>query len=177
MQMQPQGLETTATLRDGTSIALRPVRAEDEPLLKELFAHLSREDVRLRFFAPLRELSPTLIERLSRLDYRRQMALIAQHDETIVGAASYFTEPGTRRAEFAITVRTDWHGRGVGFLLLTRLMDVARQASIAELFGVILRENRPMLAICRDLGFVTVREPDDASVVHVRKVLSSTEDG
>jgi len=175
MQMLPQDPETTATLRDGTPIALRPVRAEDEPLLKDLFAHLSREDVRLRFFAPIRELSPTLTDRLSRLDDRRQMALIAQHNEMTAGAASYFTEPGTRRAEFAITVRTDWHGRGVGYLLLTRRIEVARQAGIDELFGAILRENRPMLAICRKLGFVTVRDPDDASVAHVRKVLSPTD--
>ena len=53
-----ENLEGTATTRDGTSIALRPIRADDEPLLQDLFAHLSPEDVRLRFFAPLRELSP-----------------------------------------------------------------------------------------------------------------------
>jgi acetyltransferase len=173
--MLPEDLETTATTRDGTSIALRPLRAGDEPLLQDLFVHLRREDVRLRFFAPIRELSRTLADRLSRLDYQREMGLVAQHDGVILGAASYFAEPDTRRAEFAITVRSDWHGRGVGYLLLTRLMEVARQAGIDELFGVILRENGPMLAMCRDLGFVAVREPDDASVVRVRKLLSSTD--
>jgi len=172
--MLPQDLETTATLRDGTSIALRPIRAGDEPLLEDLFAHMSREDVRLRFFAPIRELSRTLTDRLSRLDYQREMAIIAQHNEMTVGAASYFTEPGTKSAEFAITVRSDWHGRGVGYLLLTRLIDVARDAGVDELFGIILRENRPMLAVCHDLGFVTAREPDDPTVVRVRKLLSAT---
>ena len=75
-----ENLEGTATTRDGTSIALRPIRADDEPLLQDLFAHLSPEDVRLRFFAPLRELSRTLADRLLNLDYRREMALIAHHD-------------------------------------------------------------------------------------------------
>jgi acetyltransferase len=175
--MPPADWEITAKTRDGTSIVLRPVRAEDEPLLRDLFAHLSREDVRLRFFAPIRELSRTLTDRLARLDYRREMALIAQHDGVPLGAASYFTRAGTKSAEFSITVRTDWHGRGVGYVLLTRLMEVARQAGLDELFGVILRENRPMLAMCHDLGFTTMREPDDATVVRVRKLLSSTADG
>src|SRR3954447_17369151 len=131
--MAAENPESRGTTRDGTLIALRPIRAEDEPLLQDLFAHLSHEDVRLRFFAPLRQLSRTLADRLSRLDYGREMALIAQHDGVILGAASYFVEPGTRSAEFAVTVRSDWHGRGVGYLLLSRLIEVARQAGIHEL--------------------------------------------
>ena len=110
--MAAENPESRGTTRDGTLIALRPIRAEDEPLLQDLFAHLSHEDVRLRFFAPLRQLSRTLADRLSRLDNGREMALIAQHDGVILGAASYFVEPGTRSAEFAVTVRSDWHGRG-----------------------------------------------------------------
>ena len=105
--MIPKSREITAITRDGTSITLRPLRAEDEPLLQDLFAHLSQEDVRLRFFGPLRELSRTLTDRLSHLDYRREMAIIAQHNGETLGAASYFLEPDARSAEFAITVRSD----------------------------------------------------------------------
>ena len=112
--MAADNLESRGTTRDGTLIALRPIRAEDGPLLQDLFAHLSQEDVRLRFFASIRQLSRTLADRLSRLDYGREMALIAQHDGVILGAASYFVELGSRSAEFAVTVRSDWHGRGVG---------------------------------------------------------------
>ena len=99
--MAAETLESRGTTRDGTLIALRPIRAEDEPLLQDLFAHLNQEDVRLRFFAPIRQLSRTLADRLSHLDYGREMALIAQHDRVILGAASYFAELGTRSAEFA----------------------------------------------------------------------------
>ena len=163
--------ETTVSTRDGASITLRPIRAEDEPLLQDLFAHLNPEDVRRRFFAPIRELSRTLTDRLSHLDDRRQMAVIARHDGVTLGAASCFSEVDTRRAEFAVTVRSDWHGRGVGYLLLNRLTEVARQAGIDELTGVVLRENKPMLAMCRRLGFITVQEPSDSTVVLVRKSL------
>jgi acetyltransferase len=175
--MLPENLEGTATTRDGTSIALRAIRAEDEPLLQDLFAHLSPEDVRLRFFAPLRKLSRTLADRLPNLDYRREMALIAHHDGAILGAASYFIETDARRAEFAVTVRSDWHGRGVGYVLLTRLMEVARQAGLDELSGLVLRENKPMLDMCRDLGLSIEREPNDATVLRVRKLLAVADDG
>jgi len=113
--MLPEGPEITAITRDGTSITLRLLRAEDEPLLKDLFAHPSQEDVRLRFFGPMRELSRTLADRLSHLDYRREMAIIAQHNGATLATASYFLEPEGRIAKFAITVRRDWHDRGIGY--------------------------------------------------------------
>jgi acetyltransferase len=174
--MTAENLASRGTTRDGTSIALRPIQAEDEPLLQDLFAHLSQEDVRLRFFAPIRQLSRILADRLSHLDYGRQMAIIAQHEDVTLGAASYFTELGAGSAEFAVTVRSDWHGRGVGYLLLTRLIQVARQAGIDELFGLVLRENKPMLDMCRDLGFSIVREPHDVTVLRVQKLLAPTHD-
>lgn len=171
--MLPQSLEVTVITRDGTSITLRPIRAEDELLLQDLFEHLTQEDVRLRFFGPMRELSRTLTDRLSHLDYRREMALIAQHNGATLGAASYFIEPCASSAEFAITVRSDWHGRGIGYLLLTRLMEVARQVGVVELSGVVLRENKPMLDMCRDLGFTIAQEPNDPTVLRVRKSLAA----
>src|SRR5271156_1918489 len=112
MAPYPTHLETMAAARDGTPIAVRPLRPADEPLLQDLFAHMSREDVRLRFFAPMRELSHTLGARLTQLDYERDMALVALHDGTPLGVARYAADPGQRRAEFAVAVRSDWHGRG-----------------------------------------------------------------
>jgi acetyltransferase len=170
----PEHLESTELLRDGTSIALRPVRPEDEPLLQDLVAHMSLEDVRMRFFAPIHELSHPLAARLSHLDYDREMALIAQHDGVTLGVARYFADPDRQRAEYAIAVRSDWKGRGLGYLLMTRLIEVARAAGIAELVGEVLRENRPMLDMCREFGFVAETHPSDATVMTVRKTLSGT---
>jgi acetyltransferase len=168
----PDSLESTGTTRDGTPITLRPIRPEDETELQDLFAHLSREDVRRRFFASMRELSHALASRLSHLDYRREMALVAQHDGTTLGVARYSADSERLSAEFAVTVRSDWHGRGVGYLLMTRLIETAREAGIGELFGLVLRENRPMLDMCREFGFSVGAERNDAAVVRVRKSLT-----
>jgi acetyltransferase len=169
----PKHLESTCTARDGTPIALRPVRPEDEPLLQDLVAHMSREDTRMRFFAPMRELSHTLAARLSQIDYDREIALLAQHDGTTLGVARYFADPDRLRAEYAVSVRSDWKGRGVGYLLMTRLIEVARQAGIGELVGEVLSENGPMLEMCRALGFATTADPQDATLMAVRKALST----
>ena len=73
----PRELAGTARLRDGTEIDLRPIRPEDEPLLHDLVAHMTPEDLRLRFLAPIRALSHQLAARLTQIDYDREMALVA----------------------------------------------------------------------------------------------------
>ncbi|HEY2533002.1 MAG TPA: GNAT family N-acetyltransferase, partial [Xanthobacteraceae bacterium] len=75
------------------------------------------------------------------------------------------------RAEYAIAVRSDWKGRGVGFLLMTRLIHIARQRGIGELVGEVLRENHPMLQMCRELGFSTGPQPADPAIVLVKRIL------
>jgi acetyltransferase len=82
----PAWLETTERLRDGTEIHLRPLRPEDETLLEDLAAHMSREDLRLRFFAAVRGLSHAAAARLSHIDYDRAMALLAEKDGVALGS-------------------------------------------------------------------------------------------
>ena len=72
-----------------------------------------------------------------------------------------------------MTVRSDWHRRGVGYLLLSALIEVARETQVEELFGLVLREHRPMLDICRDLGFTVAEGPSDVTVSRVRKSLAA----
>ena len=100
------------------------------------------------------------------------MALLAERDGTALGVAHFFADPDKLRAEYAIAVRSDWKGRGVGYLLMTRLIDVARQRGIGELVGEVLRENEPMLQMCRELDFTIAPEPADPAVMQVRKKLA-----
>jgi acetyltransferase len=165
----PQHLETTERLRDGTSLRVRPLRAEDEPMLHDLAAHMSHEDLRLRFFTPVRGLTRAVAARLSQLDYDRELALLAECNGTALGVAHFFADPDNLRAEYAIAVRSDWKGRGLGYLLMKRLIDIAGQRGIGELVGEVLRENEPMLQMCRELGFTVAQEPGDAKVMLVRK--------
>jgi acetyltransferase len=167
----PQDLTSTEVLRDGAALRVRPLRPEDEPLLHGLAAHMSAEDLRLRFFTPVRGLTHTVAARLSQLDYDREMALLAERDGTALGVAHFFADPNRLRAEYAIAVRSDWKGRGVGFLLMTRLIAIARQWGIDELVGEVMRENEPMLQMCRELGFVITPDLSNPPLVLVRKSL------
>ena len=168
----PQHLETIERLRDGTALRMRPLRPEDEPMLHDLAAHMNHEDLRLRFFALVRGLTHAVAARLSQLDYDRELALLAELDGMALGVAHFFADPDRLRAEYAIAVRSDWKGRGVGFLLMTRLIHIARQQGIGELVGEVLRENQPMLQMCRELGFVIAPDPSDPSVMQVGKRLA-----
>ena len=171
----PKELETAGGLRDGTVLGLRPLRPEDEPILHDLAAHMSHGDLRLRFFTPLAGLSHAVAARLSQLDYDRELALLAELGGTALGVAHFFADPDGLRAEYAIAVRSDWKGRGVGFLLMTRLIHIARQRGIGELVGEVLRENQPMLQMCRELGFSMVPQPADPAIMVVNKILRDAE--
>jgi acetyltransferase len=168
----PREFESEERLRDGATVAVRPIRLEDEPLLHDLAAHMTPEDLRLRFFAPMHGISPKLAALLIRLDYDRDMALVATEGGAALGIARYFADPDRRSAEYAVAVRSDWKGRGVGYLLMTRLIEAARRRGIGELVGEVLRENAPMLAMCRELGFAASFDPADPSLVSVRKPLA-----
>jgi acetyltransferase len=173
----PEYLETAERLRDGTSLRLRALRPEDEPKLHDLAAHMSHEDLRLRFFTPVRGLTHAAAARLSQLDYDRELALIAESDGATLGVAHFFADPDNFRAEYAIAVRSDWKGRGVGYLLMRRLIVIARRRGIRELLGEVLRENASMLQMCRELGFTIAREPRDPAVLLVSKQLAETAEG
>ena len=167
----PKELGSAERLRDGTVLRLRPLRPEDEPMLHDLAAHMSHEDLRLRFFTPVQGLTHVVAARLSQLDYDRELALLAEGDGMALGVVHFFADPDKLRAEYAIAVRSDWKGRGVGFLLMNRLIHIARQRGIGELVGEVLRENQPMLQMCRELGFSMVPQPADPAIMVVNKIL------
>jgi acetyltransferase len=169
----PKELETAETLRDGTVLGLRPLRPEDEPLLHDLAAHMNHEDLRLRFFTPVQGLTHTVAARLSQLDYDRELALLAERDAMALGVVHFFADPDKLRGEYAIAVRSDWKGRGVGLLLMTRLIAIARQRGIGELVGEVMRENEPMLQMCREFGFSIVPQPADPAIMLVRRILTN----
>jgi len=98
---------------------------------------------------------------------------LAQHEGTALGIAHFFADPDRQSAEYAIAVRSDWQGRGIGHLLMTRLIGIARQRGVGELVGEVLRETRLMLEMCRALGFTIAPDPDDEALMRVRKPLAA----
>lgn len=168
----PRELEMRAAL-DGTALLLRPLRPEDEPALQDLAQHMNPEDLRLRFFTPMKGLSHALAARLSQIDYDREMAVMARRadDGAVLGVARFSADPDNRRAEFAVALRSDWKGKGLGSLLMARIIDIARRRGIGEMIGDVLHENEPMLRLAKSLGFHLASHPEDPELVRVVKPL------
>ena len=167
----PSELEETVLLDDGRALLLRPIRPEDEPALHQAFAMLTPEEIRLRFFVAMRSLTHVMAARFTQIDYDREMALVlaeaANAGTKIFGVVRIHADPDNERAEFAILVWRELGGRGLGTLMMNRIIAYARQRGIGELFGHVLRENRRMLALCRALGFAVQPDQDDAKYVTV----------
>jgi acetyltransferase len=161
----------------GKKLLLRPVRPEDEPMFQDAFKRLSPQAVRLRFFAPLKVLTHQMAAHFSQIDYDREMALVLVERKPAgkargYGVARILSEPDKARAEFAITVTTDMAGKGLGALLMNRLIDYARDYGIGEIYGDVLAENTAMLGLARSLGFHIERTPDEPEVLRVRLPLA-----
>lgn len=176
----PAELEHTITLRDGTRVFVRPIRPEDADGITRQFARLSAEDVRRRFLAPMKTPPPRLLWRMTHIDYDREMALAAFADAARadpVAIVRLAAEPDRARAEYAIIVGPDMKGRGLGRALMTEIIEHARRSGIGEVYGTILADNRPMIALARTLGFTIAVDPDDASLVIARLALGGAAAG
>lgn len=167
----PSGLEEALTLRDGSTVLVRPIRPEDEPAHQDFVSRVSAEDYRLRFFSPLRQLPHTEMARFTQIDYEREMAFIAtrpagDHSETLAVVRAV-TDPDNLRAEFAVLVRTDMKGQGLGEALMRKIIAYCRQRGTREIVGDILRENQAMRTLASELGFQSAGVPA-SDVVEVR---------
>jgi len=170
----PTRLEGVLHDRAGKAHKLRPIRPEDAAMIDEMLEHTDPEDLRLRFFSPLRRLPRQLAARLTQIDYDREMAFVVFADDDMreVAAVGRLSEdPDRERAEYSILVRTDFHGVGIGYALMKHLIAFASERGVGEVFGHVLRENRSMLALCADLGF-TRHGDGEPNLVEVRLPLT-----
>jgi acetyltransferase len=160
----PAQLEETVPWQ-GEELLLRPIRPEDAPQHIGFFHALDPEDVRARAFTRMRELQHSQVARLTQIDYDREMAFIATRKrpdgqpETL-GVARAISDPDNVWAEFAIVVRSDMKGKGLGRLLLAKLIAYCRQRGTQEMIGSTLRGNRALLGLAGDFGFQVGLAPD-----------------
>jgi len=152
----PSELEETVALRAGGSLVMRPIRPEDEPAHSRFFQHLEPEDLYLRFFSAVRKAPHSQLARFTQIDYDREMAFVAyapdREDETL-GVVRAIADPDNKQAEFAIIVRSDVKGQGLGRALVEKMIRYCRSRGTGELVGQVLSENTPMLALAKKLGF------------------------
>lgn len=168
----PKELEEEIHLGDGRTLLLRPVVPEDEPQLQAGFAKLTAEEIFLRFLAPIKTLSHVQAARFTQIDYDREMALVLTEPgipgtKDIFGVVRISTDPDNEKAEYAILVRHDMTGLGLGIFMMRRIINYARQRGIAEIFGDVLRKNTTMLKLCQAMGFEQTQVPDEPSLLRV----------
>ena len=153
-------------LRDGTPVLIRRLVAEDAALYPDFLSEVAAEDLRLRFFASMREVSHELLDKLINYDPARAMALIAVDEQSrkMLGVVRLHDDTNGESAEFAILVRSRLKGHGVGWLLMKRMIEYSKQKGLKSVRGQVLSENGTMLAMCAELGFHIADDPDGFSV-------------
>ena len=176
----PAELEEESTLA-GRKVLLRPIRPEDEPEHRELLAHVAPEDMVYRFFCARREFAHSELARFTQIDYDREMAFIATarkadgQSETL-GVARAIADPDNTSAEFALLVRSDFQGKGLGRALLSKLLRYCQIRGTKRLVGEVLSSNKRMLALCASLGLARGPTPMDLNVVRVSVELNRTDE-
>jgi acetyltransferase len=172
----PKELEEHVTLDDGQTVLLRPIRPEDVPAHERFVSKLTQEDLRQRFLGAIRKIPRSQMARMAQIDYAREMAFIATIDrldgepETL-GVVRMVTDPNDVRTDLAIVVRSDLKRRGIGVVLMNKLLDYCRARGTRELVAPVLRENQAMLGLMKKVGF-TVEDTPDETIVLVRKKLT-----
>jgi acetyltransferase len=169
----PEEDESHMVSVDGRRIFIRPVKPEDAPLFTALFKVLSPTTIYYRFFGMLKELKPEMLARFTQIDYDREIALVAIDEDSetdrMLGVARIIGDPDGRTGEFAVLVGDTWQGQGIGSNLLEKCLSIAEKQGFKTVHGIVLRENRNMLALGKKLGFEIKRDADSADnelVIH-----------
>ena len=157
---------------------VRPVRPEDEDEFRRFFEKITPEDLRLRFFAPVRDFSHTFLARLTQLDYARAIAFVAFDEETgeMMGAVRLHADANHETGEYGILLRSDLKGLGLGWELMRLMIEWAKAEGLREIEGQVLRENTTMLDMCRSLGFSIRIDPDDPELRLVTLPIAAIEE-
>ena len=165
-------------MRDGVSVPVREIRAEDAGALRRLVDRSSERSIELRFFGPMKELSEERARSFAEVDGVDRFALVALDPEDegeIVAVVRYEREAGTDGAEYAALVEDRFQGRGLGIGLTRQLIDAARERGIGRLHALVMRENRVMLGLLRSLE-LPERQRWENGLEHIEIYLRSEAD-
>ncbi|MCC7253854.1 bifunctional acetate--CoA ligase family protein/GNAT family N-acetyltransferase [Hyphomicrobium sp.] len=162
----PSAWEKDVTLPKLGPVHVRPIRPEDEALYEQFFANVTAEDMHMRFFTAKPDRSHRFVARLTQIDYAREMAFVALSEagDKLLGVARLSADPDYTRAEYAVLVRSDLKGKGLGWLLMQHLIAYAREEGLGTLFGQMLATNTTMIEMCRALNFSVEPDPDDQTL-------------
>jgi acetyltransferase len=153
---------------------LRPIRPEDADAHTAMLSRFSADDMRFRFFSPMRNLPAEQITRMTDIDYAREMAIIAVREatgETAGTARLVRNDTDGAQAEFAVAVEPAAKGLGLATALMRAIIDWGKTQAVAEITGQILADNAPMLAFIKRLGFSVHHIKGEPDIVEAKLLL------
>ena len=173
----PSNWQRVLILKDGSQVFVRPIRSDDAPKILSLLQSVSQDDLRLRFFDSIKEFSHEFISKLTQLDYSRAMAFVASDEAEgdIVGVVRLHSDSAHETGEFAILLKSDRKGRGLGWALMQLIIEYARFEALKSISGQILHENSVMLNMSRELGFDVKVDPTEWDIYNVALMLAGSE--
>lgn len=164
----PHSLEEQVVLKNGESCLFRPILPEDEPLLRQFIAQVTKEDLYYRYFSEINEFTHEDLANMTQIDYDREMAIVAvrKHNENdeIIGVTRAISDADNIDAEFSVLVRSDLKGLGLGRRLLEKMIIYTRQHGLQQLNGITMPGNQGMVALARKLGFAVDVQLEDGIV-------------
>jgi acetyltransferase len=173
----PAHLSRTWILASGESLRVRPIRHDDGELEEAFVCALSFESRYQRMLSGGTKVTPEWIDSMTHIDYRRHMAFAVttaiNGAEQFIGVGRYVADAAKSSAEVALVLADAWQGQGLGRRLLETLLEHAASAGIHEAVGVVLATNVAMLRLARSLGFAVTAEPEDATVMRIRRDLQT----
>ncbi|MEP6940934.1 MAG: GNAT family N-acetyltransferase [Rudaea sp.] len=160
-------MQWTETLRDGTSVLIRPIRDEDAERERRFIEALTPESRRFRFLGGMTGASPALLKQLVHIDHASEAAFVAvgAEDGDFLGVSRYSARSDGLSCECAVTVSDEWHDKGLATLLMHHLVEVARRRGIRSMYSLDAADNVGMRALAEHLGFTRKADPDDSTLV------------
>lgn len=149
-------------LKDGTLVQLRPIHPLDGNQAEEFRGKLSAESVYDRFLGYIPKISEKLVDRLTNIDYSKEMAIVAEVNndkEKEVIAVGRIASDENLAVDFAVIIADNWHGKGLGTILTDYLIDVAIEMDFKKIYATVFKSNKGMLEILRRKDF-TFRSED-----------------
>ena len=170
----PEEWTSDLITEQGLRFHVRPVLPDDEPAVASLFDHVSREDLRFRFMSGVAKVSREQIVMMTRVDYVRTISFLAfGEDGDLLAIAMLATDPDRTRAEIALSTRTDMKSKGLSWTLFEHVLRYAKAEGIETVESIESADHDAALRMERELGFVTIADPDDPTVRIARKSLAA----
>ncbi len=176
LSIRPAPMQWSSELltQSGTAIFVRPVRPDDEPVLADFFRHVSAEDLRYRFLSAVRTVGHDQLAMMTRVDYRRTITFLAFDVErrALLATAMLAADPDRMRAEVALTTREDMKGQGISWALFEHVLRYAKAEGIGAVEAIECADHDAALRMEREMGFVSIADPREASMRIVRRTLT-----